>query len=129
MLPVSLPIIGGGEDFPILQSLQLIMLLLVEGLSFPGRPQLFLGLLLKFLHFWGYKLLHLCDLLYLNQAVFVGAHCFVTSPYDMPAPELCNSFMVSLPPFKRCTTSDKATALGDFSPVTRLYQSQATDPR
>ena len=47
----------------------------------------------------------------------------------MPAPERCNSFMVSSFPVKRWTTSDKATALRDFSPVNRLYQSQATDLR
>ena len=47
----------------------------------------------------------------------------------MPAPERCNSVMVSLLPVKRWTTSDKAIALGDFSPVTRLCQSQATDLR
>ena len=55
--------------------------------------------------------------------------CFVTSSYDMPAPERCNSFMVSVLPIKRWTTSDKAIALGDFSPVTRPCQSQATDLR
>ena len=48
--------------------------LLLKGSSVPGRHQLFLGLLLKFLHFLDYKLLHLCDALYLNQSVFVGAH-------------------------------------------------------
>ena len=48
--------------------------LLLKGGSVPGRHQLFLGLLLKFLHFLDYKLLHLCDVLYLNQSVFVGAH-------------------------------------------------------
>ena len=55
--------------------------------------------------------------------------CFVTSSYDMPAPERCNSFMVSSLPVKRWTTNDKATALRDFFPVNRLYQSQATDLR
>ena len=56
--------------------------LLLKGGSVPGRHQLFLGLLLKFLHSLDYKLLHLCDVLYLNQSdvlylnqsVFVGAH-------------------------------------------------------
>ena len=48
--------------------------LLLKGSSVPGRHQLFLGLLLKFLHFLDYKLLHLCDALYLNQSVFVGAN-------------------------------------------------------
>ena len=55
--------------------------------------------------------------------------CFVTSSYDTPGPEQCNSFMVSLPPVTLWTTSDKATALVDFSPVTRRCQSQATDQR
>ena len=133
---------------------------LLKGGPVSGCHQLFLGLLLKFLHFWGYKLLHLCVVLYLNQSVFVGAHrnylyeltvlliyflgakfalfwmstengliCFVTSTYYIPAPERLNSFMVFLLSVKRWTTSDKATALGDFCQVTRLCQSQATDLR
>ena len=47
----------------------------------------------------------------------------------MLAPERCSSLMVSLLPVKQWTTSDKATVLEDFSPVTRLCQSQATDLR
>ena len=47
----------------------------------------------------------------------------------MPASERCNIFIVSLLPVKRWTKSDKATVLGDFSPVSRLYQLQATDLR
>ena len=134
---------------------------LLKGGSVPGCHQLFLGLLLKFLHFLGHKLFHLCDVLYLNKSVFVcllelsiltwvgcpsdifwgvkftlfwisaesNFICFVKSSYDMPAPERCNSFMVFLLPVKRWATNDKATAFGNFSLVTRLCQSQATDLR
>ena len=45
----------------------------------------------------------------------------------MPTPKRWNSFIVSSLPVKQWTTSNKAAALGDFSSVTRLYQSQATD--
>ena len=44
---------------------------LLKGGSARGRHQLFLGLLLKFLYFLGYKLFHFCDVLYLNESVFV----------------------------------------------------------
>ena len=47
----------------------------------------------------------------------------------MPAPERNNNFIVSLLHVKRWTTSYKATSLENFSPVTRLCQSQATDLR
>ena len=47
---------------------------LLKGATVPGRHQLFLGLLLKLLHFLGYKLLHFCNVLYLNQVVSVGDH-------------------------------------------------------
>ena len=47
----------------------------------------------------------------------------------MPVPERCNSFIVSLFSVKGWATTDKATALGYFSPVTRISQSQATDLR
>lgn len=53
---------------------------------------------------------------------------FVISSFGIPDPERYDSFIVPLVTVKRWTC-DKATTLGNFSPVPRLCQSQTTDIR
>ena len=67
------------ETFQFYSHYNRLCFFLLKGGSLPGRHQLFLRLLFKFLHLLGYKMLHLCDLLYLNRSVFLAPNRMIYS--------------------------------------------------